>query len=176
MPFSDLWHASPVGQKKTTDFFFFSFASGSSDSVKTSSPGVDPMCYNLLVMLENVCCSHLSTSHYRETSPMFALEDTCTMSPKKRWALNVITAALVCYSESEYEPKATAALLSYTKWLLYMHFTRSCFLNSGHRMPLRRGSLIRTISRRFKWSAGNRRRQQTLSSAGLIVSTISSTS
>lgn len=44
------------------------FASSRSDSVKTSSPGVVPMCYSLLVMLENVCCSHLSTSYYRDVT------------------------------------------------------------------------------------------------------------
>lgn len=47
---------------------------------------------------------------------------------------------------------------------------------SCRRIPLKRRRLISTISWKFKWAVGKRRRQQTLPFTGLIVSTVSSTS
>lgn len=67
------------------------FASGSSDWVKMSSPGVVPMCYNLLVRLENVCCSHLSTSYYRDVTYICFRRHL----HQKRWALHAVTAFLI---------------------------------------------------------------------------------
>lgn len=90
MPFSDLWHASPVSQKEDPPFLLppadliqsRRAARGSSRCVIACS-----WCWKMSVV-------HTCLHHITETSPAFALEDTCIMH-QKRWALHAISALLI---------------------------------------------------------------------------------
>lgn len=68
MPFADLWHASPVGQKENLASRLPPAALIQWKPAAWGSGGGGVlMCYSLFMMLENVCCSRQSTSNERKT-------------------------------------------------------------------------------------------------------------